>query len=158
MSEQYIAVDRNAVYREFLSSKQFTLDSSGFSIDRENLNPYLFDFQRDIVRCALAKGRAAVFASCGLGKTLIQLEWAHQICKYLGDGARILILAPLAVSTQTKREGEKFGIDVTLCESQADVQPGINITNYEKLDKFIAKEFDGVVLDESSIKGIGVQI
>ena len=151
MSEQYIAVDRNAVYREFLSSKQFTLDSSGFSIDRENLNPYLFDFQRDIVRWALAKGRAAVFASCGLGKTLIQPEWAHQICKYLGDGARILILAPLAVSTQTKREGEKFGIDVTLCESQADVQPGINITNYEKLDKFIAKEFDGVVLDESSI-------
>ena len=136
-------------YLNFLENKKFVLESTGFDVDRDSLNHNLFDFQKDIVRWALAKGRSAVFASCGLGKTLIQLEWANQIYKRLGG--QILILAPLAVSTQTVREGIKFGIDVNICESQKDVKPGINITNYEKLDKFIAKEFVAVVLDESSI-------
>ena len=139
------------LYSEFLNNKKFVLESSGFEVDRSELNPNLFDFQKDIVRWALAKGRAAVFASCGLGKTLIQLEWADKICKHTGDNSKILILAPLAVSAQTVREGEKFNISVNLCESQADVKSGINITNYEKLDKFTAYEFTGVVLDESSI-------
>lgn len=138
-------------YSEFLNSKKFILESSGFEVERSDLNPNLFDFQKDIVRWALAKGRAAIFASCGLGKTLMQLEWASNICKHTGSSAKVLILAPLAVSAQTVREGEKFGITVNLCESQADVQNGINITNYEKLDKFVANEFTGVVLDESSI-------
>lgn len=136
-------------YLNFLENKKFVLESTGFDVDRDSLNHNLFDFQKDIVRWALAKGRSAVFASCGLGKTLIQLEWANQI--YKRHGGQILILAPLAVSTQTVREGIKFGIDVNICESQNDVKPGINITNYEKLDKFIAKEFIAVVLDESSI-------
>lgn len=138
-------------YSEFLSNKKFVLESSGFEVDRDVLNKNLFDFQKDTVRWALAKGRAAVFASCGLGKTLIQLEWADKVCKHIGSNAKVLILAPLAVSTQTIREGEKFGIAVNLCESQNDVKAGVNITNYEKLDKFIANEFVGVVLDESSI-------
>lgn len=137
-------------YQDFLNNKKFVLESSGFDVDRDELNAYLFDFQKDIVRWALAKGRAAVFASCGLGKTLIQLEWAHQICNHIPNG-KVLIMAPLAVSEQTVREGQKFGIDVNLCESQDDVIPGINISNYEKLDKFVAREFDAVVLDESSI-------
>nr|DAX95414.1 MAG TPA: Helicase of the snf2 rad54 family [Caudoviricetes sp.] len=109
----------------------------------------MFEFQKDIVRWALKKGRAAIFAECGLGKTLMQLEWANQIQKHT-DG-KILILAPLAVAPQTQQEGEKFGITVNICESQADVVNGINIANYEKIDKFVGSEFDGIVLDESSI-------
>lgn len=141
----------NSEYQEFLENKKFVLESTGFEVERGDLNSNMFDFQKDIVRWALAKGRAAIFASCGLGKTLMQLEWANQICKRIGDDCKVLILAPLSVSTQTVREGEKFGIPVTLCESQDDVRNGINITNYEKLDKFVAKEFFGIVLDESSI-------
>lgn len=138
-------------YSEFLNNKKFVLESTGFDINRNELNPALFDFQKDIVRWALAKGRSAIFAACGLGKTFMRLEWAYQICKHAGGDSKILILAPLAVSSQTVREGEKFGVDVNICESQDDVRPGINITNYEKLDKFVANEFIGVVLDESSI-------
>lgn len=136
-------------YEEFIQSKITTFQNCGFDIATENLNPMLFDFQKDIVRWALKKGRAAIFADCGLGKTPMQLEWANQICKH--EGGKILILAPLAVAVQTQREGEKFHIPVTICASQDDVKDGINITNYEKLDKFIASEFIGVVLDESSI-------
>ena len=136
-------------YEEFIESKTIEFKNYGFDIDKENLNPMLFDFQKDIVRWALKKGRAAIFADCGLGKTPMQLEWANQI--YKREGGKILILAPLAVATQTQREGEKFHIHVNICESQADVKEGINITNYEKLDKFIANEFIGIVLDESSI-------
>lgn len=136
-------------YEEFIQSKITTFQNCGFDIDTENLNPMLFDFQKDIVRWALKKGRAAIFADCGLGKTPMQLEWANQICKH--EGGKILILAPLAVAVQTQREGEKFHIPVTICKSQNDVKDGINITNYEKLDKFVASEFTGIVLDESSI-------
>lgn len=138
-------------YSEFLNNKKFVLASSGFEVAKSELNHNLFAFQKDIVRWALAKGRSAIFASCGLGKTLMQLEWAYRICEKVGGTAKVLILAPLAVSTQTVREGEKFGITVNICESQEDVKQGINITNYEKLDKFVANEFVGVVLDESSI-------
>ena len=136
-------------YEKFIESKIQVFESVGFDIDREKLNSMLFDFQKDIVRWALKKGRAAIFADCGMGKTAMQLEWANQI--YKKEGGKILILAPLAVASQTKREGEKFNISVNICESQEDVIDGINITNYEKLDKFIAKEFNAIVLDESSI-------
>ena len=136
-------------YEEFIKSKTIEFKNYGFDISKESLNPMLFDFQKDIVRWALKKGRAAIFADCGLGKTPMQLEWANQI--YKREGGKILILAPLAVATQTQREGEKFHIPVNICESQADVKEGINITNYEKLEKFVANEFIGVVLDESSI-------
>lgn len=136
-------------YERFIESKLKTVESAGIDIQKEDCNPMLFDFQKDIVRWALAKGKTAIFADCGLGKTAMQLEWAHQI--HAHTGKNVLILAPLAVAVQTKREGEKFGIPVTICESQADVQPGINITNYEKLGRFEAHTFEGVVLDESSI-------
>lgn len=125
------------------------MESSGFDVDKENLNPQMYDFQKDIVRWALAKGRACIFADCGLGKTLMQLEWAHHV--HQNTGENVLILAPLSVCEQTKRESALFGYDVTICESQNDVRIGVNITNYEKLDKFVAKEFTGIVLDESSI-------
>ena len=137
-------------YEEFLKSKDYVLKSSGFEVDKNDLNPMLYDFQKDIVRWALAKGRACIFADCGLGKTPCQLSWAYQVHKH--TGGKILILAPLAVADQTKREAEKFHYDnVKVCSCQEDCIDGINITNYEKLDKFVAKEFVGVVLDESSI-------
>ena len=140
----------NNLYTNFINNKSFTLESCGITVNADELNPMLFDFQRDIVRWALAKGRAAIFADCGLGKTIMQLEWADQIRRR--TGGNVLVLAPLAVSNQTKREGETFGISVNICASQADVTvDAVNITNYEKLDNFIGNEFTAVVLDESSI-------
>ena len=136
-------------YQEFLESKKTAVQSCGFKISEKELSPMLFDFQRDIARWALQKGRAAIFAGCGLGKSPMQLSWADMVCQYtFGD---VLILAPLAVSQQTVKEGQKFGIEVNICRNQSDVKPGINITNYEILNKFDLKKFDGVVLDESSI-------
>lgn len=136
-------------YLEFLKSKRFVLESSGFDIDKSELNPMLYEFQKDIVRWALKKGKACIFADCGLGKTLMQLSWAYQVHKH--TGGKILILAPLAVADQTKREAEKFGYVAKIVEKQEDCISGINITNYEKLDRLIASEFVGIVLDESSI-------
>jgi hypothetical protein len=136
-------------YEKFLESKKIRFESCGFEVDKNSLNSNLFNFQRDIVHWSLKKGKCAVFAGTGLGKTLIELSWANQVNKHTnGD---VLILAPLAVSEQTVREGEKFGIEVNLCRSQTDVKPGINITNYEMLHKFDVSKFIGVVLDESSI-------
>lgn len=136
-------------YLEFLKSKRFVLESSGFDIDKSELNPMLYEFQKDIVRWALKKGKACIFADCGLGKTPMQLSWAYQVHKH--TGSKMLILAPLAVADQTKREAEKFGYVAKVVEKQEDCISGINITNYEKLDRFIANEFVGIVLDESSI-------
>ncbi len=136
-------------YSDFLKSKRFVLESSGFEIDKSELNPMLYNFQKDIVRWALKKGKACIFADCGLGKTPMQLSWAYQVHK--NTGGMILILAPLAVADQTRREAEKFGYTAKVVERQEDCISGINITNYEKLDRFIAKEFTGIVLDESSI-------
>ena len=136
-------------YDEFINSKSKTFENMGIDVDRNSLNSNMFEFQKDIVRWALKKGRAAIFAECGLGKTLMQLSWADEIHKH--TGGKILILAPLAVAPQTKEEGEKFGISVNICESQDDVVDGINITNYEKIDKFTGNSFQAVVLDESSI-------
>ena len=136
-------------YKEFLQNKRFVLESSGFDIDKNQLNPMLYDFQKDIVRWALKKGKACIFADCGLGKTPMQLSWAYQVHKH--TGGKILILAPLAVASQTRREAEKFGYSAKVVEQQSDCIEGINITNYEKLDRFVANEFVGIVLDESSI-------
>lgn len=137
-------------YHKFIKSKAITVTAKGFDVPVAELNPLLFEFQRDIVRWALGKGKAAIFADCGDGKTAMQLEWAEQIRKR--TGGKVLIVAPLAVSAQTKREGEKFGIEVNICASQEDATAeSVNITNYEKLEKFVASEFIAVVLDESSI-------
>lgn len=133
-------------YDEFLKHKEIVVPSVGLDIGKDSINPLMFDFQRDIVLWALKKGKAAIFAGTGMGKTFMQLEWASHI-----DGT-VLILAPLAVSKQTILEGRKYGIDVTHCNEQADVIPGgINITNYERMDKFDFSQFRGIVLDESSI-------
>lgn len=139
-------VDR---YADFLSSKRVDVVPSGF--DPDTLNAKLFEFQRDIDRWALSRGKAALFEDCGLGKTPQQLEWAHQVAKE--SNRPVLILAPLAVSKQTEREGEKFDIPVKVVASDIEVKKGPNvyITNYEKLQHFDPSRFGGVVLDESSI-------
>lgn len=117
-------------YEDFIEqrSKQ-SIHTDSIQLSADNLNSMLYPFQRDVVRWALAKARAAIFADCGLGKSPMQLEWANQIVK--ARSGSVLILAPLTVSVQTVQEGAKFGIPVTLCESAEDVMPGINITNYE---------------------------
>lgn len=137
-------------YHDFIRRKEFSIESTGFPVSVDELNPMMFDFEKDIVRWALAKGKAAIFSGCGLGKTFCQLEWAHQISTRTNNG-RVLVVAPLSVSGQTVQEGKKYGIHVNPCRTQADVEPGINITNYEMLSHFVASEFVGVVLDESSI-------
>jgi len=138
-------------YRDFLNRKLRRAEPVGF--EPGELNPNLFAWQADLVRWFCRVGRAGCFADTGLGKTLMQLEWARQVViRTLGLG-KVLILTPLAVAQQTRREAGKFGLDVpvTICREQADVQPGINVTNYERLHKFDPTAFAGVVLDESSI-------
>lgn len=136
-------------YEDFLEKKKVVSTASGFGVSRQEINHMLFDFQKDIVKWSLKKGKAAIWADCGLGKSFMQLEWARLVHEHT-NGA-ILILAPLAVSEQTKREGQKLGINVTVCRTQDDIQQGINITNYEKLQHFDPSTFVGIVLDESSI-------
>lgn len=135
-------------YQEFLTKKEIVDQNSGFEIDVKDLNPKLFDFQKTIVKWALMRGRAAVFLPCGSGKTAIQLSFAQEV--YKKTKGKILILAPLAVTYQTKQEGEKFGIKINVCESSKDIKDGINITNYEKLHKFDPNVFICIILDESS--------
>lgn len=136
-------------YKEFLESKIKSFINSGFEIEESELNSNLFDFQRHIVKTALKKGRFAIFADCGLGKTLMQLSWAFEVVKHTNKS--VLILAPLAVSGQTIKEGEKFGIVVNKLNVKNEFEHGIFITNYEQLEKIDTSIYAGVVLDESSI-------
>lgn len=136
-------------YEEFLKTKQIVAPESGFEVDPERMNRNLFEWQQDVVRWSLKKGKAALFEDCGLGKTIQQLEFAEKVCER--EGKPVLIVAPLAVADQTRREGKRFGYQVTVCRTQDDVKDGINITNYEMLSHFEADKFCGVVLDESSI-------
>lgn len=135
-------------YEEFLARKAIVSQSTGFD-PGERLNPRLYPFQRDIVRWACRKGRAAIFAGCGLGKTAMQLVWADLVTRQ--TGGNVLILAPLAVAEQTVREGEKFGVHVEYHRKPVEPMPSITITNYEMLDRFESSLFVGVVLDESSV-------
>lgn len=108
---------------------------------------FLFDFQQALVDWSVRKGRAAIFADCGLGKTPMQLVWAENVVRK--ENKPVLILTPLAVSAQTVREADKFGID---CKRSSDgsVKPNITVTNYERLHYFKPDDFVGVVCDESS--------
>jgi DNA modification methylase len=134
-------------YKEFLQSKQKRIAEAGFKVDESQLNSFLFDFQRHIVTKALKMGRYAIFADCGLGKTLMQLEWARNVSNHT-NGA-VLILTPLAVSGQTIKEGSKFGIRIERYSGQT--AHGLYVTNYEQLENINCSVFSGVVLDESSI-------
>jgi DNA modification methylase len=135
-------------YDQFITQKTRRAESHGF--DPLPIIAPLFDWQAHVVKWAAQKGRAALFEDCGLGKTAQQLEWSSQVARHTGGS--VLILTPLAVAHQTEQESAKFGISASVAESQDDChKPGIYITNYEKLDKFDATHFAGVVLDESSI-------
>ena len=132
-------------YSEFVSGKADRAAVAGFG--PTDLPAALFPWQADIVRWACRLGRAAIFADTGLGKTLMQLAWAEQVAR---RGGRVLVVAPLAVGTQTVSEAERFGI-VGASFTQLPILTRITITNYESLHKFDARDFLGVVLDESSI-------
>jgi DNA modification methylase len=139
-------------YEEFLANKLVAAEAFGFAVAPDLLSPVLFDWQREIVSWALERGRAAIFAACGLGKTLMQLEWARQITEKTSEDC--LILAPLAVAHQTIAEGRKLGLPVAYCRSQAEVErsaANVIIANYEMLAAFDPSAFEAVVLDESSI-------
>jgi hypothetical protein len=115
-----------------------------------DLNEYLKPFQHAIVSWAVRRGRAAVFADTGLGKTIMQLSWADEVASH--TGGKVLILAPLAVSEQTIEEGAKFGIEVKRVPQGCDVpSSGVWITNYERMDPIDFSDLHGLVLDESSI-------
>src|ERR1700747_266167 len=129
----------NMEYGEFLEYKKTKIVSSGFDVNADQLNSNMFPFQKFIVKRALKAGKYAVFADCGLGKSLMQLEWANQVVKNTNNP--VLILAPLAVVKQTIQEAVKFGIDTS----------NIHINNYEQLDNIDCTIYSGVVLDESSI-------
>lgn len=137
--------DKGVKYEEFLQSKVLTAPVQGIDIAPDAIHPMLFPFQRDLTRYALRKGRSAVFADTGLGKTFIQLEWARL------TGEQSLIVAPLSVARQTVREAEKIGVDIRYVRHQREVNHAISITNYEMLDEFDPEKFGAVGLDESSI-------
>lgn len=136
-------------YEDFLASKKTFAQDVGKGISADAIHPVLFDFQRDIVRWSVKKGRAAIFADVGLGKTPMQVAWA------LAVGETTLILAPLAVAQQTVALArDLMGVEVRYVRSQEQVKPDeckIYITNYEMMEHFDAAVFGAVVLDESSI-------
>lgn len=135
-------------YETFLARKAISDPSTGLAVVPD-LPACLFPHQRDIVAWALRRGRAALFAGTGLGKSLMELAWAEAVTRETGKD--ILHLAPLAVSGQMAREADKFGISARVVARQSDCGPGTNITNYQKLDHFDLSRFGGVILDESSI-------
>lgn len=140
-------------YQDFIADKIITTPDAGFDIEELLLNSVLFPFQRFCVRRGLKKGRFAFFEDCGLGKTLQQLEWSHQVV--VRTNGAVLIVSPLAIVPQTIQEGKRFGYEVmrfvpemyTLTELPA----GIYIVNYDQLHNINPDLFVGVVLDESSI-------
>jgi len=134
-------------YAAFLESKTQGGADSGFA--PVWMPSFLFDFQSDMVDWAVRKGRAAIFADCGLGKTPMGLVWASNVARK--TGRPVLYLTPLAVATQTAREAAKFGIDATVSRDGKAFGMHIVITNYERLHYFRPDDFAGVVCDESSI-------
>ena len=135
-------------YKTFLDNKARIAPMTGISGDLD-LPHNLFDFQHDITRWALRRGRAAVFAGTGLGKSFIELAWGKAVADYTGK--KVLLLTPLAVSAQMIREAEKFGIEARHVANMDMTDSGTNVTNYQKIDHFNMAEFGGVILDESSI-------
>ena len=134
-------------YEDFIASKRRAEVATGHN--PSELNEHLFDFQHAIVSWSIRRGRAAIFADTGLGKTLMQLSWADEVARHTGNP--VLILAPLAVSEQTIEQGKTFGIEVERHTGSAIFGPHIYITNYERMDQVDFDSLSGVVLDESSI-------
>lgn len=137
-------------YSDFIDRKLTRVPPTGIPhAGAVRLPDGLFDFQRVLVTWALRRGRAAIFADTGLGKTRMQLAWADAVHRETGHD--VLILAPLAVAAQTATEGAEIGVEVRQCRDGSEVQPGITITNYDRLHRFDTSRFGAVVLDESSV-------
>lgn len=134
-------------YKKIVDAKKIHHRQGGFEY-KESL-PHLFPFQELLVKWAIRKGKSAIFADTGLGKTAMQITWADLVHRH--TKGKVIILAPLCVAYQTVREGERFGISIRYCRSMEEVQDGITITNYEMMEKFDFSAFEGIVLDESSI-------
>ncbi len=134
-------------YREFIARRAVTNESNGFKPD--TLNEEMKQHQNSVVEFALDRGKSAAFLDTGLGKSFIELEFAHQVAEYTGKPS--LILTPLAVAGQMVREGQKFGIDARQIREQHEVGAGVMVANYERLGKLDTSCFGAVVLDESSI-------
>lgn len=134
-------------YADFLAAKATAAPSYGHRVDPGDVHPFLHDWQAEVVRWAVEKGRAALWEDTGLGKTVQALEWARL------SGDTVLIVAPLAVCQQTARiEAPKLDLDVRYVRSQNQITgPGIWITNYEMADRFDPHTLDAMVLDESSV-------
>jgi DNA modification methylase len=135
-------------YCQFIETKKRKALRSGFKLDQDQLNPKLKDFQRFIVQKALEHGKYALFADTGLGKTFMQLEWANHVLKHTNEP--VLILAPLAVVSQTIKEAKKWKLECQHLDDQV-LSNSVYITNYDQLDNINTSLFSGVVLDESSI-------
>ena len=135
-------------YDEFVHAKLAIRPPVGLT-GEVSLPDSLFPHQKALTSWALKRGRAAIFADTVLGKTRMEIAWADVVSRT--TESPVLILAPLAVAAQTTAEGSRIGINVTLCRDGADIRPGINITNYDRLHRFDPSIFGGVVLDESSI-------
>jgi len=133
-------------YAEFIESKSNLGGQYGF-------NPVFmpdkaFDFQVHLIDWAIKKGRAAIFADCGLGKSLIELAWAENVVRKTGK--RVLLLTPLAVAQQIESEGVKFGIECSRAKGGKS-ESAITVANYERLHLFNPDDFGAVICDESSI-------
>lgn len=133
-------------YDEFLAEKTQIGGNHGFN--PIEIPAFVFDFQASLIDWSLRKGRAAVFADCGLGKTIIELVWADNVCRH--TNGNVLILTPLAVAHQIAAEANRFGIDCAVSRD-GTVHRGITVTNYEKLHLFNPNDFAGAACDESSI-------
>lgn len=136
-----------ARYDEFVARKLAVVPPTGITTELD-LPSSLFPFQRDLVSWACRRGRAAIFADTGLGKTAMSLSWAREVVR--ATGGDVLVLAPLAVAAQTAAEGNRLGVHVEVCRDGSDVRAGVNVANYERLHRFDPSRFAGVVLDESS--------
>jgi hypothetical protein len=138
-------------YAEFLARKRIRAEPCG--IDVPSVDDGLFEFQQHLTLRALARGRSAIFAGCGLGKSAMAIEWANRVSEHTGK--MVLILTPLAVAPQFVREGQRMGVSVVHSREPGDVvvNARIVVTNYERLEKFLPliPFLGGVVLDESSI-------
>lgn len=136
----------NENYNTFLDGKVHVGTNAGF--EPLSLPDFLFGFQSRMADWAIRKGRGAILADCGLGKTPMELVWADNVCRK--TGSNVIILTCLAVAQQIVAESEKFGIPARQ-SVDGTAYPGITVTNYEKLHLFNPKDFAGVVCDESSI-------
>lgn len=134
-------------YSEFLKTKDWRSEQAGFK--PLWIPDFLFDFQKELVEWSVQKGRGALFADCGLGKSVMELVWAVNVARK--TGGRVLLVTPIAVGAQMQAEAEKFGIDGVRRSRDGSIKGRIVITNYERLHHFQPEDFAGFIGDESSI-------